>query len=69
MDLLDLHSVLFFSLHFCLYVTQASDSTMDEKGLKADGESGGRDFDLGQVLAVQTTPEEERKLLWKLDLL
>jgi hypothetical protein len=42
---------------------------MDEKGLKADGESGGRDFDLGQVLAVQTTPEEERKLLWKLDLL
>ncbi|OQD90016.1 hypothetical protein PENANT_c002G09519 [Penicillium antarcticum] len=41
---------------------------MDEKGLKGDGESVGRDFDLGQVLAVQATPEEERKLLWKLDL-
>ncbi|KAJ5301611.1 hypothetical protein N7508_006474 [Penicillium antarcticum] len=41
---------------------------MDEKSLKGDGESVGRDFDLGQVLAVQATPEEERKLLWKLDL-
>jgi hypothetical protein len=48
---------------------QVNDSNMDEKGLKGDGESVGRDFDLGQVLAVQATPEEERKVLWKLDLL
>ncbi|CAG7965821.1 unnamed protein product [Penicillium olsonii] len=41
----------------------------DEKNMKGEGESLGRDMDLGQVLAVQSTPEEERRVLWKLDLI
>jgi hypothetical protein len=32
------------------------------------GEPLSRDLDLGQVLAIQPTAEEERKVLWKLDL-
>lgn len=43
-------------------------SHADEKGIKGEGESPSRDFDLGQVLAVQVTPENERRVLWKLDL-
>jgi hypothetical protein len=43
-------------------------SSMDEKNMKGEGESLGRDLDLGQVLAIQATPEEERRVLWKLDL-
>lgn len=42
---------------------------MDEKTPKGENESLGRDLDLGQVLAFQATSEEERKLLWKLDLM
>ncbi|CAG8163243.1 unnamed protein product [Penicillium salamii] len=41
----------------------------DEKNMKGEGESLGRDMDLGQVLAVQSTPEQERRVLWKLDLI
>jgi len=41
---------------------------MDEKHMKGEAESLGRDLDLGQVLAIQATPEEERRVLWKLDL-
>lgn len=40
----------------------------DEKIMKGEGESPGRDLDIGQVLAVHATPEEERRVLWKLDL-
>ncbi|KAJ5354902.1 hypothetical protein N7541_005946 [Penicillium brevicompactum] len=43
-------------------------SHADEKNMKGEGESPGRDLDIGQVLAVQATPEEERRVLWKLDL-
>lgn len=39
----------------------------DENDLKRDIETAGHDFDLGPVLAVQSTPEEERKVLRKLD--
>ncbi|KAJ5198674.1 uncharacterized protein N7498_007791 [Penicillium cinerascens] len=39
----------------------------DENDLKRDVETTGHDFELGQVLAVQSTPEEERKVLRKLD--
>ncbi|OQE46524.1 hypothetical protein PENCOP_c001G06015 [Penicillium coprophilum] len=48
---------------------QSYDTNLDEKGLKGEGETLGRDLDLGQVLAVQATPAEERKVLWKLDLI
>ncbi|KAJ5101272.1 hypothetical protein NUU61_003494, partial [Penicillium alfredii] len=41
--------------------------TMTEKDLKVDPEPTARDLDLGEVLAVQATPEEERRVLWKLD--
>ncbi|KAJ5835330.1 hypothetical protein N7447_001356 [Penicillium robsamsonii] len=47
---------------------QSYDTNLDEKDLKG-GEPLGRDLDLGQVLAIQSTPEEERKVLWKLDLI
>ena len=39
----------------------------DEDDLKRHVEPLGHDFDLGQMLAVQSTPEEERKVLRKLD--
>lgn len=41
----------------------------DEKNAAEKGESLGRELDLGQVLAVNATTEEERKVLWKLDLM
>lgn len=41
--------------------------TKDEE-LKAEMKASGRDVDLGQMLSVQATPEEERKVLWKIDL-
>ncbi|CAG8935596.1 unnamed protein product [Penicillium salamii] len=44
-------------------------SNLDEKNMKGEGESLGRDMALGQVLAVQSTPEQERRVLWKLDLI
>lgn len=39
----------------------------DEIDLKRDVSTSGQDLDLGQMLAVQSTPEEERKVLRKLD--
>lgn len=48
---------------------QPSETNLDEKDMKDGGESLGRDLDLGQVLAIQPTPKEERKVLWKLDLM
>ncbi|KAJ5618504.1 Major facilitator superfamily domain general substrate transporter [Penicillium herquei] len=39
----------------------------DENDLKHGVESPGHDFDIGQMLAVECTPEEERKVLRKLD--
>lgn len=49
-------------------IMEYQQSHADEKGIKGEGESPSRDFDLGQVLAVQVTPENERRVLWKLDL-
>jgi hypothetical protein len=43
--------------------------TVDLDLLKADPNPTTRDVDLGQVLGTSTTPEMERKVLWKLDLL
>lgn len=48
---------------------QPHDTSLDEKDMKGGGESLGRDLDLGQVLAMQPTAKEERKVLWKLDLM
>ncbi|KXG48527.1 Major facilitator superfamily domain, general substrate transporter [Penicillium griseofulvum] len=45
------------------------DANLHEKDLKGGNEPLGRDLDLGQVLAIQPTAEEERKVLWKLDLI
>lgn len=41
----------------------------DEKQTKAEIEASARHVDLGQMLDVQATPEEERKVLWKLDVM
>lgn len=41
--------------------------TKDEE-LKTEIKATGRDVDLGQMLSVQATPEEERKVLRKIDL-
>lgn len=48
---------------------QPYETNLDEKDMKEGGESLGRDLDLGQVLAIQPTTKEERKVLWKLDLM
>ncbi|KAL2706092.1 hypothetical protein AAEP93_001342 [Penicillium crustosum] len=48
---------------------QTYEINLDEKDMKEGGESLGRDLDLGQVLAIQPTTKEERKVLWKLDLI
>ncbi|KAJ5209300.1 hypothetical protein N7449_003679 [Penicillium cf. viridicatum] len=48
---------------------QPYESNLDEKDMKEGGESLGRDLDLGQVLAIQPTTKDERKVLWKLDLI
>lgn len=43
---------------------------MDEKkSLDYEAMASVRDFDLGAIVNLQTTPEEERKVLRKLDLL
>ena len=47
---------------------QSYETNTDEKDMKG-GEPLSRDIDLGQVLAIQPTAEEERKVLWKLDLM
>jgi hypothetical protein len=47
---------------------QPYETNLDEKDMKG-GESLGRDLDLGQVLAIQPTTREERKVLWKLELM
>jgi hypothetical protein len=39
----------------------------DEVDLKRDVSTLGQDLDLGQMLAVQSTPEDERRVLRKLD--
>lgn len=40
----------------------------DDK-VDAATQSAARDVGLGQMLEVQATPEQERKVLWKLDLM
>ncbi|KAJ5281964.1 hypothetical protein N7478_007336 [Penicillium angulare] len=40
---------------------------VDENDLKHDIEPPSHDFDIGQMLAVESTPEEEKKVLRKLD--
>lgn len=41
----------------------------DTDDLKEVAPSNTRDVNLGQMLEVEATPEEERRVLWKLDLL
>ncbi|KUM59702.1 hypothetical protein ACN42_g7434 [Penicillium freii] len=48
---------------------QPYETNLDGNDMKEGGESLGRDLDLGQVLAIQPTTKEERKVLWKLDLI
>lgn len=43
--------------------------TVDLDLLKVDPNPTTRDVDFGQVLETSATPEMERKVLWKLDLL
>lgn len=38
-----------------------------EVDLKHGIKTPSRDVDIGEMLDVQSTPEEERKVLWKLD--
>lgn len=40
----------------------------DEKNINVDGETSAHHVELGELLDVQSTPEEQRKVLWKLDL-
>lgn len=40
---------------------------VDENDLKHDLEPSANDFDIGQMLAVESTPEEEKGVLRKLD--
>lgn len=44
-------------------------SMHEEMHLDKEMNAPGRDFDLGAIINIQYTPEEERKVLWKLDLL
>lgn len=41
----------------------------DEKGVNNEVKASVGNFDLGGILNLESTPEEERKVLWKLDLL
>lgn len=43
--------------------------TVDLDMLKIEPNSTARDVDFGQVLETTSTPEMERRVLWKLDLL
>lgn len=40
---------------------------VDDNDLKHDVAPSNRDFDLGEMLAIESTPEEERRVLRKLD--
>lgn len=42
---------------------------VDIDKLKVDTTPAARDVDFGQVLETNATPQMERKVLWKLDLL
>jgi hypothetical protein len=44
-------------------------SMQDEKGLDNEVKASVGDFDLEAIANLESTPEEERKVLWKLDLL
>lgn len=44
-------------------------SVQDGKDLDNETKTSVRDFDLGAIVNLETTPGEERKVLWKLDLL
>ncbi|KAJ5960749.1 uncharacterized protein N7479_007899 [Penicillium vulpinum] len=48
---------------------QRYETNLDEKDMKGGSELLGGDLDLGQVLAIQPTAEEERRVLWKIDLI
>jgi len=41
----------------------------DEHDLKRHIDQDGHDFDIGHILSVQSTPEEEKKVLRKLDMM
>jgi hypothetical protein len=41
----------------------------DEHDLKSHGDPSVQDFEIGQILSMQFTPEEEKKVLRKLDLM
>ena len=42
--------------------------TVDLDMVKVRSDLDARDVDIGQVLEIHATPEQERKVLWKLDL-
>lgn len=44
-------------------------SVHDEKTLDNEEKNSVRNFDLGEIVNVESTPEEERKVRQKLDLL
>lgn len=41
----------------------------DEHDLKQHVNPSGHEFDIGQILSIQSTPEEEKKVLRKLDMM
>jgi hypothetical protein len=44
------------------------ENELDDLKLRAEA-SLARDVDLGQMLEVEATPEEQRRVLWKLDMM
>lgn len=46
-----------------------ADGRVDLDLLKIEPSSAARDVDFGQVLEAPSTPEMERKVLWKIDLM
>lgn len=46
---------------------ESQSNAQDQECLKNE-ETSARDFSFGQILDVQSTPEDERIVLWKLDL-
>lgn len=41
----------------------------DEHDLKRHADPAGHEFDIDQILSMQSTPEEEKKVLRKLDMM
>ena len=50
-------------------IMEKPEHSMHEEKSPDEARTSSRDFDLGAIINAQFTPEEERKVLWKLDLL